>query len=1076
MRPEIGGKGGLLLVGEAPGLDEDNRGTPFVGASGKFLRKYIEKWWQGPVSYDNALRCHPDDTKQVKPKDITMCRGYLADTFRRVQPSRVIALGQSAALSILGRPVPMQSARYGYSWLVSEEEDAPHTPVFLVVHPAFAMRNRFHRALFEKNLQWALTAKPRAPMHWAGFTHVVETKEDAEKACSAVRQAPWFAFDVETYERPYNKNFRILCFSIAAKGSQDGWSWDDRALANEDTFAPLREILIDKDVHKIGQNVKFDCLAVRAAWGFTVGGIVGDTRLVRKLVDPEANGKLAVMAELVGMGGHKEEAQSCMKLAVRNERKRARKAKEEVTIDAKTSYALLPKDILLRYNALDSVSAAVLYDVLRPSLDARVELKTIWEDVVHPASLAIEQMEAWGIGVSREALLAFQSYLGARQEQIKARFAVYPEFNPDSHPSVRHLLFKQLKLRPGRNTDTGLASTSEAALTEIAENGNAHPIINDILEWRQVTKLKGTYADGMLDHISDDGRIHPNLKLDGARSGRISSSDPNMQNVRRPEDDESKMARDVFVAAPGFVLLQCDFCLAADTLVDTPKGAVSISAIQVGDLVYTYNHSTKKPDCSKVVRAKATGERATLVVTLDNGEKVRCTAEHRWLLKDGTEICAGDLQEGMSLLPLRRSYAGPKRYETLYSRSALTYVYTHKVVAAAKYGSLSEGLVVHHQDENSRNNDPTNLMVLTRHEHARAHRGNTVRQWRNAPLREQMRKGIRKALVQRGGHGGGRNPNFGNRRGKVLACCACNAEFYAYPSASGRKYCSQVCYRALRQGKAGLNHRVQKIERDGKVVATFDIEVERDHNFALSAGVFVHNSQIELRVAAMLSGDPAMIAIFKQGLDFHQRTAELIAPLVWKIQPAQVEKKHRSAAKAFNFGLLFGMGDAKLAHDLHSDIDTATRIRAAIMGQFKRLDRWISERLTEARTTGHVWTWWNGHKARCRPLLRIASQDDKERSRAENGAFNSPIQGTAADYCTSSIVEVVKWLTASGAPKDAKLVLAVHDSLLLEVREEHVKEVTERVCGIMTGWPTLHEVPLAVDVEVGSAWGSMKKI
>ena len=98
--------------------------------------------------------------------------------------------------------------------------------------------------------------------------------------------------------------------------------------------------------------------------------------------------------------------------------------------------------------------------------------------------------------------------------------------------------------------------------------------------------------------------------------------------------------------------------------------------------------------------------------------------------------------------------------------------------------------------------------------------------------------------------------------------------------------------------------------------------------------------------------------------------------------------------------------------------------------------------------------------------------DGQERSKAEHGSVNSPIQGSASDFCNRSMSEVVRWIEDDAVP--AQLVMAIHDALLLHVREDSVDEVAQGVKSIMLSWDS-GNVPLDVDVEVGPAWGSLRK-
>jgi DNA polymerase-1 len=233
-------------------------------------------------------------------------------------------------------------------------------------------------------------------------------------------------------------------------------------------------------------------------------------------------------------------------------------------------------------------------------------------------------------------------------------------------------------------------------------------------------------------------------------------------------------------------------------------------------------------------------------------------------------------------------------------------------------------------------------------------------------------------------------------------------------------------------------------------------------------------SQLELRIAAMLSKDPTMIDIFKRGEDLHQKTAEMIAPLVWHITADQVKKvPHRAAAKAVNFGVLYGQTAKGLCRKIGCTEEEAERIIQAILGKFHLLGGWIKERLASARRDGCTWTYWNGEHARRRNLWQLADDDNEAKGTAERSSWNTAIQGTGSDYLLRSLVQVVNWVLDNGVP--ARVVLSVHDSLLLEVRDDCLGEVAAKVKEVMTGWPS-DDVPLVVDVEAGPTWGDLTKM
>jgi DNA polymerase-1 len=229
-------------------------------------------------------------------------------------------------------------------------------------------------------------------------------------------------------------------------------------------------------------------------------------------------------------------------------------------------------------------------------------------------------------------------------------------------------------------------------------------------------------------------------------------------------------------------------------------------------------------------------------------------------------------------------------------------------------------------------------------------------------------------------------------------------------------------------------------------------------------------SQLELRVAAMLSGDPEMMAIFNEGVDYHQRTAELVSMKMWGIAPDKVKKQHRQAAKTFNFGLLYGMSDAGIAKQIGVSADEARNLRAAVLGKFSILADWIREQLSLAKSTGYASTYYDGQKARRRWLPDLYSLDKRAKSSAERSSWNTPVQGTASDICLRSLVEVVNWIKEDAFP--GMVVSTVHDSIMLEVEEDSLDEAAYQLQEIMTQWDS-NGVPLVVDLESGPSWAEL---
>ncbi len=219
-------------------------------------------------------------------------------------------------------------------------------------------------------------------------------------------------------------------------------------------------------------------------------------------------------------------------------------------------------------------------------------------------------------------------------------------------------------------------------------------------------------------------------------------------------------------------------------------------------------------------------------------------------------------------------------------------------------------------------------------------------------------------------------------------------------------------------------------------------------------------SQIELRILAHFSGDPAFLAAFRSGADIHQRTAAE----VFSIPPDSVSAEQRRVAKAINFGLVFGQSDFGLAQTLRIPRATAKAYIASYFERYAGVRAYMERSIVEARETGGAVTLLG----RRRPIPEMASRRAQERAHAERVARNTPIQGSAADILKLAMIRVDAGLR-TGWP-DARLLLTVHDELVFEIPEPQVPDFSDWVRREMQNVYLL-EVPLVVDVGSGRTWG-----
>lgn len=226
-------------------------------------------------------------------------------------------------------------------------------------------------------------------------------------------------------------------------------------------------------------------------------------------------------------------------------------------------------------------------------------------------------------------------------------------------------------------------------------------------------------------------------------------------------------------------------------------------------------------------------------------------------------------------------------------------------------------------------------------------------------------------------------------------------------------------------------------------------------------------SQIELRILAHMSGDPALMAAFERGEDIHTATASIL----FGIAPDQVDKELRRRAKMVNYAVLYGMSDYGLSQELGIGVGEAKAIIEQYFQRFPQIKAFTQSILEEARERGFVRTLLG----RKRYIPELHSANRNERLAAERAAINMPFQGTAADIMKLAMIRVHRRLPA--LEPAARMLLQVHDELLLETPDSRagVAAVAEAVRAEMESAYPLR-VPLTVDAKVGANWRDMEAV
>lgn len=226
-------------------------------------------------------------------------------------------------------------------------------------------------------------------------------------------------------------------------------------------------------------------------------------------------------------------------------------------------------------------------------------------------------------------------------------------------------------------------------------------------------------------------------------------------------------------------------------------------------------------------------------------------------------------------------------------------------------------------------------------------------------------------------------------------------------------------------------------------------------------------SQLELRLVAHIANDETMLEAFRSGEDIHNRTASEIFGLA----PGQITRDMRRQAKVLNFGIMYGMGVMGFARAAGVDRTTAHRFIDEYFVRFSGVAKYMERTKEEAFRDGYVSTLFG----RRRPLPDVKSTIPQLAAQSERMAINHPIQGTGADLMKLAMIAVDRYLRAQSSDRQTRMLLQVHDELVLEVAEDAVADVAHAIAHIMETVFLLN-VPIVVDAKAGATWADMTPI
>ena len=389
------------------------------------------------------------------------------------------------------------------------------------------------------------TAAASSPQPAADY-HTVLTQADFDAMLKALQQAELICVDSETDSLDFMQaNIVGLSFAI-----EPGKAWyvpvahdymgAPDQLDRDAVLAALKPLLEDAGKPKVGQHLKYD-MNVLARYDIQVQGVAHDTMLESYVFNSTAtrhdmdslaslylNQKTIKFEEIAGKG-------------------KKQLTFNQIDLEQAAPYAAEDADVTLR-----------LHQAIWPQLSETASLKKLYSDIEIPLVPVLSEIERNGVMLDRPALEKLNRELEGRLAELEkqAHEQAGGEFNLNSATQLREILFDRLGLPVGRKTPGGQPSTNEEVLNELADE---HALPATILEHRELAKIRSTYTETLIDKIDrDTGRVHTSYHQAVAATGRLSSSDPNLQNIPI-RSETGRRIRQAFVAPEGASLLAIDY-------------------------------------------------------------------------------------------------------------------------------------------------------------------------------------------------------------------------------------------------------------------------------------------------------------------------------------------------------------------------------------------------------------------------------------------------------------------------------------------------------------------------------------
>lgn len=518
----------ILIVGEAPGAEEDNVGQAFVGQSGKLLESTLQRLGCPPWRVTNSVRCRPPENRKPSPAERKACLPYLEDEIAALDPELIVALGDTALQSLLEERGVMKLG----GKVIEKSIAGKVRRVLVAAHPSYVMRVPEYMPTWESHLA-VVRGAAREVLPNVRYRFLSSLEEIRSVLRRMRRECPKpVAFDFETTGLdPYKCELRTVA---VCNDEREAYCFE----IGPDKIAE-RVVLGDflRDVPLIAHHSTFE-------WAWVLHHlkvpprIVGDTKAYARLVNENDTSSLKpLLLRHTDMGPYDAE------------------------LDGPVESASLSK--LWRYNCADADGTLRMYHKYQTEEPGLSELHA--RTVRHAGVLS--RMRDRGMLVDRTVLQRVLPEIEREADdvvkecgQLAVVKALISEqgapFNPNATKQVSRLLFDMLGLRATAfSKKTKLPSTASLSLKRIASQ---HPLVELLLKYRKKAQLLKNFLrplDGLLDK---HGVVHPDWNLYGTDTWRISCGAPNLQNLPDPEKSDPRV-RACFIPRPGHVFVQADY-------------------------------------------------------------------------------------------------------------------------------------------------------------------------------------------------------------------------------------------------------------------------------------------------------------------------------------------------------------------------------------------------------------------------------------------------------------------------------------------------------------------------------------